>query len=560
MIKSRIRIISINLVLLLVVAAVGWWGWSALHPAPAKVTTTTTVAQMGDVTSSVSASGTVISPGDVGVSPTVNGLLTAIHVRVGQRVAAGDVMAELDHTALKNTLNSASAALKTIQIQLSQSAASVLTAKDNAAANAITYKSSVDTAKKALDDATTNATSSAITYQASVDSAQRSLDAAALTLKNLEWTYSQTNVHAIDGSALTAYFCKTYMNQYQFVNSVTVNASNANCNPLIADSDAVDNATAALNTAKANQASSILKDNQSLVSLKNAYNSALVTQSTGIAKDQQAITTAQQNYDIAKAQQGVNVDNPSVVDFQVAQAALELAQKNYDASFIRAPVSGTVASISASVGMNAPTASSSTVGAVSGFIVLTDVSSLQVSAGFSESDAAKLVVGQNVTYSFAALPNLVATGKLLSIDLLPTTTSGATSYKATFAITEKVPTLKPGMTATVTVTTGAAMNVLQVASQAVTIRGSGASVNVITTVAGKDVITRTPVVVGLQGDSADQIISGIKPGTKVVLRSVSASVGTNGFPSVGIPGGLGAAGLAGAAGGGGGARGGRNGG
>ena len=117
MIKSRIRIISINLVLLLVVAAVGWWGWSALNPAPAKVTTTTTVAQMGDVTSSVSASGTVISPGDVGVSPTVNGLLTAIHVRVGQRVAAGDVMAELDHTALKNTLNSASAALKTIQIQ-----------------------------------------------------------------------------------------------------------------------------------------------------------------------------------------------------------------------------------------------------------------------------------------------------------------------------------------------------------------------------------------------------------------------------------------------------------
>jgi macrolide-specific efflux system membrane fusion protein len=191
---------------------------------------------------------------------------------------------------------------------------------------------------------------------------------------------------------------------------------------------------------------------------------------------------------------------------------------------------------------------------------LTDVSSLQVSAGFSESDAAKLVVGQNVTYSFAALPNLVATGKLLSIDLLPTTTSGATSYKATFAITDKVPNLKPGMTATVTVTTGAAMNVLQVASQAVSIRGSGASVNVITTVAGKDVITRTPVVVGLQGDSADQIISGIKPGTKVVLRSVSASVGTNGFPSVGIPSGLGGAGLAGAAGGGGGARGGRNGG
>ena len=550
MIKSRIRIISINLVLLLVVAAVGWWGWSALHPAPAKVTTTTTVAQMGDVTSSVSASGTVISPGDVGVSPTVNGLLTAIHVRVGQRVAAGDVMAELDHTALKNTLNSASASLKTIQIQLSQSAAAVQTAKDNAAANAITYKAAVDAANQAVSDAAANSSANKVTYQATVDAAQLTVNNAQITNDNYYNTWSYYG--------FTMDYCKAL--NLAGVNTTTVTDAFSHCTTILSNAAALTSAKAALVSAQNALANSVLKDYQANNTLSVAYNDALAAQKAGLAKDQLAIATAQQNYDIAKAQQGVNVDNPSVVDFQVAQAALELAQKNYDASFIRAPVSGTVASISASVGMNAPTASSSTVGAVSGFIVLTDVSSLQVSAGFSESDAAKLVVGQNVTYSFAALPNLVATGKLLSIDLLPTTTSGATSYKATFAISEKVPNLKPGMTATATVTTGAAMNVLQVASQAVTIRGSGASVNVITTVAGKDVITRTPVVVGLQGDSADQIISGIKPGTKVVLRSVSASVGTNGFPSVGIPGGLGAAGLAGAAGGGGGARGGRNGG
>ena len=548
MIKSRIRIISINLVLLLVVAAVGWWGWSALHPAPAKATTTTTVASMGDVTSSVSASGTVISPGDVGVSPTINGLLTAIHVKVGQRVAAGDVMAELDHTALKSAMNNASATLKTTQIQLSQSAASVQSAKDNASANEITYKASVDTAKKALDDATVNAAANKITYQAAVDAAQLALNNAQITNDNyyITWSYY----------GFTIDYCKSL--NLAGINTTTVSDAFSHCTTILSNASALANAKAALTSSQLAQTNSILKDSQAIATLQSNYNNAVITQRANIAKDQQAITTAQQNYDIAKAQQGVSVDNPTLVDLQVAQTALELAQKNYDASFIKAPVSGTVASISASVGMNAPTASSSTVGAVSGFIVLTDVSSLQVSAGFSESDAAKLIVGQSVTYSFAALPNLVATGKLLSIDLLPTTTSGATSYKATFAISEKVPTLKPGMTATVSVTTGAAMNVLQVASQAVTIRGSGASVNVITTVAGKDVITRTPVVVGLQGDSADQIISGIKPGTKVVLRSVSASVGTNGFPSVGIPGGLGAAGLTG--GGGGGGRAGRNGG
>jgi macrolide-specific efflux system membrane fusion protein len=98
------------------------------------------------------------------------------------------------------------------------------------------------------------------------------------------------------------------------------------------------------------------------------------------------------------------------------------------------------------------------------------------------------------------------------------------------------------MTATTTVTTGAAFNVLQVPAQAVTTRGSGSFVNVLTTKNGKDVITRTPVVLGLIGDSADQILSGINSGAKVVLPSAKTSVGANGFPAaaglgVAIPGG-----------------------
>ena len=225
-------------------------------------------------------------------------------------------------------------------------------------------------------------------------------------------------------------------------------------------------------------------------------------------------------------------------------ATSALAQKNFDAAVVRAPVSGTVASISATVGQNAPTASSSTVGSVSGFIVLTDVTALQVTASFSEADAAKLVSGQPTSYTFSALSNVSATGKLLSVDLLPTVSSGATSYKATFTIDSKVPGLKPGMTVTATVLTGAAYNVLQVASQAVTTRGNGSFVNVIITKNGADVITRTPVVIGLKGDSADQILSGVTAGTKVVLRSTTtSSVSSNGFPAT--TGGLGAAGRAG---------------
>ncbi len=494
--KSRIRILSINIVLALVVVGIGSWGWAALHPAAAKATTTSTLVSNGDVTSSVSASGTVISPGDVGVSPTVSAQITSIAVKVGERVSAGQMLATLDNTSLFNALNQAKSNLAVAQLTYAQ---------DKANADA-----AIATAKKSLDDAVVNTAAKNPTYKVTLDNASAALAQA----KSIYDSYS--SFYGPNG--ITLAWC------------ATLNTINSNCTTLINDYNSYQSAQNSYNNALANYNISLTSDTQTVQNLTTAYNNTVATQKYTI--------------EAFKAQHGITVDNPKAEDFTVDQAALALAQKNFDAAVVRAPVSGTVASISATVGQNAPTASSSTVGSVSGFIVLTDVTALQVTASFSEADAAKLVSGQPTSYTFSALSNVSATGKLLSVDLLPTVSSGATSYKATFTIDSKVPGLKPGMTVTATVLTGAAYNVLQVASQAVTTRGNGSFVNVITTKNGADVITRTPVVIGLKGDSADQILSGVTAGTKVVLRSTTtSSVSSNGFPAT--TGGLGAAGRAG---------------
>ena len=513
--KSRIRILAINSVLLLAVIGIGSWGWSALHPAPAKVTTTTTTVSVGDVTSSVSASGTVVSPGDVGVSPSVSAQITKINVKVGDRVSAGSIMANLDNAALLNSLNQSRATLMVAQTAFKKATLDSQTA--------------ISAAKKAVNDAVSAAATNKITYQAAVDAAQNTLNSDQINRDNYFNTWSPY------GFTLT--YCKN-LNLFG-LNTATVTDAFSHC-------------------------ATITGNENTLVTDKAKLDSAILSQKNGLVNDQQAITDASTNLQTAitvqsfaietlKAQQGITVENPTAVDFSVAQSALALAQKNYESTFVRAPVSGTVASISAGVGQNAPTASSSTLGAVTGFIVLTDVSSLEVSASFSEADSAKLIVGQDASFTFSALSNISAVGKVLSIDPLPTTTSGATTYKALFTVSDKIPTLKPGMTTTVTVTTGAAFNVLQVAAQAITTRGATSILNVITTKAGKEVTTPTPVVVGLKGDSSDQIISGVKPGDKVVLRTATASTGSNGFPStagglggaVAVPGGGGGRGFGG---------------
>ena len=538
--KSRIRILAINLVLVVAVAAIATWGWKALHPSAAAVTTTSTVVSVGNVSSTVSASGTVVSPGDVGVSPTISGTISSIKVKVGQRVSAGTVMATLENTTQSNALNQAKSALQTAQIQYRQSVQALQTAKDNADQNAVTYQSSVDTAKRTLNDFTTNMPLKSQTYQATVDAAKRTLTNSADVYKSYYDFYSPQGI--------TLDYCKQW---------VGISASTT-CVTLTNNYNTWQSALASYNNAVINQQLSVQSDSSTLTTNQLAVTNALTAQTNGIKKDQQAIVSAQNSLDLQRASMGVAVADPTAADFSVAQASLATAQKNYDATLIKAPVTGDVASISATVGSNAPTASNSTIGSVSGFIVLTNVSTLQIKAGFSESDEAKLTVGQSVDITFAALTNVNATGKVATIDLIPTTASGATTYSVYISVDGKVPGLKTGMTATATIITGSANNVLQVASQAVTSRGNRSTVNVITTVNGKEVTTPTPVVVGLIGDSSDQIISGVKAGTKVVLRTVSSSTSTNGFPAVGSPAGLGGAGLAG--GGGGGGRGGRGGG
>ena len=568
------RILAINGVLLLLVGGAGYWGYSVLHPAAAATSLQTVAVSQGDVQATVSATGKVVSPSDVGLAPLASGTLKSLYVQVGDKVRSGERLAQLDTTNLTTALSQANASLITARaavaaltptktaaeqaqsaLQLSQAQAAVDQAKKNAVdqttlinANAATYQGTVDAAKTALDNATANAAISAKSYQASIDR-------AALTLNAYLGTYGS-------GGVTTAY-CQSIT----YVNSQCVTELNY-YNAWV--------------DAQSSQTANLLKDKQNLDNLNISYQNSLASQKNNLAKDaitiagyQNQITSAENTLDNLIASQAVANQPAKQSSIDSAQAQLTTAQANFDqakrnltSATIIAPVAGEVASISTAVGGNVTTASSpatSTTNA-SGFIVLTNVSTLQVTGSFSEADAAKIVKGQSASFTFDALPNVTATGKVNNIDILPTTSSGVTTYTATFTIDGSVSGLKPGMTASATVIVGEALNVIMVSAQAVTTRGISSTVNVVTTVNGKQVSTPTPVVIGLKGDSTDEIQSGVKVGAMVALPTTTRTTSSNGFAIGGIPSGSGTltgvgVGVgAGGGGGGGGGFGGRNGG
>ena len=572
--KSRLRILTINLVIVVAIAAVGYWGYSTLHPKAAAAAISTATVTRGDVSTTVSSSGNVVSPSDIALAPTTTGTLAKLNVKVGQSVHAGEVLAQMDTTALQSAVAQAESSLvqaqanlanvqttadttaATTAIQLQNDQNAVTSAQNNykyqqtlIAASQATDAENVTSALNKLNNDKATAAQNVAVYQSNVDAAKNTLTNAQLTYNDYEGLYGPPM------GTITIAWC------------ATINTINANCTTLNQDNNAVINAQSAYNNALVTQTQNLAKDAATISTDTQSYNDAQATAALNITKNAQTLATAQASIDSAQSalnlyqiqnsnsttETSLKVDAAQVT---VAEANLVTAEKNLAGATVKAPVSGKVASISNTlIGASISPNTTPTNGATSatGFIVLTDIGGLQVTAGFSESDVAKIAVGQSASISFTALPNATGDAKVSNVALLPTTSSGATTYTVTFQLTGKVDGLKPGMTATATVIVADSPNAISVTSRAVTTRGGTSTVNVVTTVNGKQVETPTSVLVGIVGDSSDEILSGLKVGQQVALPAVvSSSSSLTGVPSTLGGAGLGGAGIgAGRAGGGG---------
>lgn len=165
--------------------------------------------------------------------------------------------------------------------------------------------------------------------------------------------------------------------------------------------------------------------------------------------------------------------------------------------------------------------------------MLSDLSSLQVTTLVAEADATKVKTGQQATITFSAT-GVTAQGTVTTVDVQDTVSNNVVEYGVTVTLDQADASLRLGQTASVSITTATKSGVLNVPSAAVRTVGDISTVTVRKD--GKD--TTTVVQIGLVGDSATEIISGLSVGDAVVLTTTST--GTSGgftFPGGGIPGG-----------------------
>lgn len=170
------------------------------------------------------------------------------------------------------------------------------------------------------------------------------------------------------------------------------------------------------------------------------------------------------------------------------------------------------------------------------FEIAADTTKMQVEASVDEADIGQVREGQNVTFTVDSYPNDVFKAKVRQVRKAPVETQNVVSYLVIIDVDNLDGKLLPGMTANVEIVTGAKTRVTRVPTNALRFRpkaadrgneqkrneGSKKATSALY-MASSDPYrpVRRQVEIGLQGDEYTEVISGLKPGDKILVRTKS---------------------------------------
>jgi len=478
------------------------------------------------VTSSITGTGNLVPMQQANVSFKVSGSLTEIDIRVGDQVAAGQVLAKIDPTTYQNALASAQANLALAQANL-QSAETPLTQ-----AQITQLRNNLANAQQQYNDtvAQVNLTNTQDANQVTTDQNQLTADQQALTFNSAYQAAKQTLTS--DQATL-----QTASNQFQAdgCNSQTYPYSG----PCVADFSTVSSDQTKVNSDQVavNGYATQVNADQAKLNLDTAKQQSDKTSGQrSINSAAASVTSAQDNLN-TQTEAKPNQILSAQASLASAQVAVQTAQQNVTNTTLVAPMDGVVNSINGVVGEVAITGSGTTSeapgsqaplptsAASSAFMVIGNISGLEVVIPFAESDASKLAVNQDTQVSFDAVPSLTISGHVVAVASAATVQSGVVNYYATVALNQTSAALKQGMTSNATVTVSKATNAVVVPNLAITRLAGQAYVNVY--VGGKEV--QTAIETGVVGDQFTEITGGLSEGAEVVIPTlrVSGGGGTN---------------------------------
>jgi HlyD family secretion protein len=262
---------------------------------------------------------------------------------------------------------------------------------------------------------------------------------------------------------------------------------------------------------------------QVLYNAQQAYNNAKFYYSLYSQKPtQRQLDEAQATLDLAKAtlinaqhyltaltggDVPADATGTSLLKFKQAQLAVQTVQENLDAAKLTAPFNGTVTEVSGMVGDQVSPGTKA--------FRIDDLSQMKVDVQVSEVDINSVQVGQPAMVTFDAVLGREYHGKVVDVSRVGTSVQSVVNFQVTVELTDPDADVKPGMTASVTVTIQSLDNVLLVPNQAVHLVNGQRMVYVLR----NGQLFEIPVTLGASDDTMSEVTSGdLSSGDVLVLN------------------------------------------
>jgi HlyD family secretion protein len=200
-------------------------------------------------------------------------------------------------------------------------------------------------------------------------------------------------------------------------------------------------------------------------------------------------------------------NGPDPGDIAAAQARVQAAQANLELPRITAPFSGTITSVEVKPGDDV------TVGSPA--FGLADLSRMLVDVQVSEVDIDQIKLDQQATVTFDAILGKEYHGDVSEVDLVGAPDQGVVNFNVTIELTDADDSVRQGLTAAVNIVTNRLEGVLVVPNRAVRVVNGRRVVYILQNGTPKQI----EVELGVSSDTDSQVLSGdLKAGDQIILN------------------------------------------
>lgn len=488
-------------VILLVVIFGGYKIWG---PKDNSANITTDFVKFGNLKETILATGQVTSTTDLSLSFNSSGTVRSLKVKVGDKVKSGQVLATLEQgnqlaalTSARGTLAAAQARYKRLlegatneEIALSE------VALQNAKLDYERIKSSQEVLVANAYKNLLNSTPEALPSSGTVD----------YTAPTISGNYTK----GIEGRIIISIY-------------YTGNGANFNISGIASGSGAVTSTTPQpigdtglyikFPTSSSTTEWVIDIPNKKAadyVTNYNLYLSALKTQESALGSAQALVDQRSAELTLKKSTARNSDIEAAQAEILSAQGGLQGAQANYEHTILRAPTNGTITKVNIKLGELSQVSQEA--------MVLQDIDNLYLEADINEANITNVKIDAPVELTFDSFgTENKFMGKIMKIDPSSTIISGVVNYKVTASI-ESSPTLRPGMTANMTVLVQEKNNILMIPTRSILTDKSGTKTVRLVTNTKKKKYKEVAVTTGMEGDGGlTEITSGLNQGDEVVV-------------------------------------------